>query len=367
MYETFLRKNKLRSNAVYPPILGSVPVAPVVSTGATNAHPTTGGVSPVATAPTASSSRLASTDLPTPISGNSPTTSTRTTPLSDDTDMLPPTGGISARKSTDTPRAIGGDRIIDHDNQSTGLPPQTGLVAATARKIPRSDEDKARDAIISINRFDIRHPPLPLRFGEFNPRPLSVAGVRNLAAEFLYETFTPFKMECMIPILLHRGDISDVCINLDLTKSPQLVLTDSVSTKELKYIIACGGNHRLAAVKDVFSDLDKQWEALDDRLSEMKGVPTKKGVKATGSRKKSGATKKKAKSAKGKGKSVAIVDAADEGNDGDDSGNGDDSGGSIVECTAESLISQMENIRDQQQRFSTWGVIVYDSGKHAIH
>jgi hypothetical protein len=143
-------------------------------------------------------------------------------------------GDMYAPKSMDMPSVISGNRSMDPEDRSTGPPPQIGRVPTPDHTIPRTAEYNARDEIISINRFDIQSPPLTLWFGEFNPRQLSPAGVQTLTTEFLYEMFTPFKMECKIPILLRTGDISDVCINLDLTRGPELVLTDDVSTKELK-------------------------------------------------------------------------------------------------------------------------------------
>lgn len=339
-YETFLKANKLRSNAVYPIALDPTPAAASTSAGAKNTPRQTGGVSPGAT------------DTPLSTSGVSPTTPT-------------PAASSSCLVSADPPLSISGGPIADE--RSTGPPPQISRVSTPDHTIPQTDEDHARDAIISINMFNIQDPPLTLRFGKFNPRQLSRSGIKTLATEFLYGTFTPFKMECMIPLLLHRGDIDDSCINLDPTlgpHTPELLLTEV--GKALGDVIACGGNHRVAAVKEVDSNLEKQWISLNDRLTDMKGKSTGKGVKVKGSKKKVAALKKKGKSAKGKGKSAAVVDTADEGNDRDDSSNADD-GRNMAECTAESLKSQMADLRAHQKRFSTWGVIVYDIGKPIIH
>jgi hypothetical protein len=76
-------------------------------------------------------------------------------------------------------------------------------------------------------------------------------------------------------------------------------------------------------MKDVFSNLEKQWNTLNDHQRK-------------------------------------IVDAGDEGNDGDDTHS---TGGSTVK----SLEFQMADVQARQKSISTWGVIVYDIGKHAIH
>lgn len=306
LYEKFLMKNKLCSNSIYPKDADNPDSPPKTIT-----------------------------EPPLPTSGNS----------------VAQSPSISAPGPTDNPSGIGGDpSTLITDDLSAGLPSQIGGVLTPDLAIPLTEEQRACKAMLSINRFDISNPPLPLMFGTFNPRMLNAAGVKSLAMEFLYESFTPYKMECMIVVLLRRSEIADSCINSNATKgqdTPELVLSDE-GTRRTSMIV-CGGNHRRAAVIEVHGMLEKQKGELKGALVALQGGSVGKGTKAS---------RGKGAAAKGKGKAKEKA-GEDDGDDVD----GDNNIGT-EEYTIEGLESQIKDLETRQNNISKWGVIVYDYGKY---
>ncbi|KAF9442206.1 hypothetical protein P691DRAFT_681969 [Macrolepiota fuliginosa MF-IS2] len=185
-------------------------------------------------------------------------------------------------------------------------------------------EEKASQAIISVNTFNIIDPPRPLKFGKFNPRPLSNPGVKELAESFLEDGFMPFKQESMIPILLNVEDIDESCISKDFLlggSAPPLKLKDGPKNGKGKArvtkIDACGGNHRLSAVKKIRADADREIKRLESQI----GVTAK---------------------AKGKRKQKEeVVDAEP--------------------ADIPSLRQKIAELEVRKTSFITWGVIVYDA------
>lgn len=273
-------------------------------------------------------------------------------------------------------------RTISLPIDPASLPLLTGGVSKPHIPYIRSSDDIARGAIISINTFDIKAPPVRLDFGKINPRKLKNAGVVDLVDAFT-DVFTPFKMECMIPVLLSNTDILPSCLNRDTILGPSAPLLQLTASGMKKgFIVACGGNHRLAAVTRIITDLEKQHKLLTKRramlLKEMEkeSGKDKKGKAAAGAKTRAAAGKGRGKGGakgkskgKGKGKGKAVesegedtgIDSATEpGPDSDDDTN--TSKAILAASSLQGVAVQLEDIENRKTYYSTWGVIVYDAG-----
>jgi hypothetical protein len=258
----------------------------------------------------------------------------------------------TANPPTDRTPAMGG--TLETANPPANPTPATGGIQSTADPTPPvvgpadsnivsgthailSDDDHSRAAVLSYNTFDILCPPRPLKFGEFNPRPIVPSGVANLANAFLNNIFTPFRQEAMIPILLHPSELDPSCVNessnLGLNAPPLKLSSKGI---QLAALIAFGGNHRLHAVQRVMATLDKQMKDIADKIKALKRSQTKgKGRKSK--------SKKKAKA----------NNKSDESTDDDDVD---------VSTNIDNLQTQSNLLNARKSYYCTWGVVVYNAG-----
>lgn len=240
----------------------------------------------------------------------------------------------------------------DPTDEISGDPPPNTRTDPTTL----TDYDKAQMAIISINTFNIISPPRPLHFGAYNPRKIRNSGVVDLADSFL-DIFTPFKQDCMIPIILSRDDVSPTCINLQLLKSQDLRgLVLSAKGLLRTKLTACGGNHRFHAVKRLMAELDKQSRVLNKEK-----IALQKKAAAVGNVGKGGKQGKRKQNGGGAGSK------GDEGTDigsiiRDDDEDTEHSTAIITASSIAGIDSQLAYIQSQIEVFQKWGVIVYDEG-----
>jgi hypothetical protein len=199
-------------------------------------------------------------------------------------------------------------------------------------------EAESIKAIISVNVFNILMPPVPIEFGEFNPRPLVKSGVTALVEKFTNDAFTPFRMDSMIPIHLHLSDLDASCRNMDFTRgadAPPLRLSTQSNISVLK---AFGGRHRHAASQKIYDDCTETLKSLRDDLNSLEG---RKG-KGKGEGSSKGRSKKAAKVAED------VVE-----------GTGLERSERIGE-----IQEKISAVEDDRRRYTTWGVVVYDSGAY---
>lgn len=127
----------------------------------------------------------------------------------------------------------------------------------------------AQKATISYNNMSIHPSPKPLKFGTFNNRPINQSGLNSLMKQFTDGVFTPFRPECMIPIMIERGKIKATCISLNVsgaaTKVQKLELDESVER-----IIVLGGHHRLVAVQTLTESYKKNVDSINAKLTKLK-------------------------------------------------------------------------------------------------
>lgn len=290
-------------------------------------------------------------------------------PTADPADLPTQTGGGTGTED-------GGSTIVPPN--PADQPPQTSGAESPPAPYVISNEDKASAAIRSINHFNILDPPISLEFGTINPRKLKASGV-NLLVESFSDMFTPFKPDSMIRVLMKMSDIDPNCINLDITKGPRAPLLKLTASgkKEGKKLIACGGNHRLAAVHRLINNCNKKAKGLEKEKAVLEkslekgvaGTSRGKGVKKGGTTK---TAKGKGSKAKGKGKGAGTEDStdadvvADIDSDNEEEVNSDQSMTLVAASTIEGINKQLADIERQKTHFSTWGIIVYDAGMFCV-
>lgn len=277
------------------------------------------------------------------------------TPIPIPADISSEAGGGPAATNESIPTTTNTLTPADPTDEISGDPPPNTPTVPTA-PTALTDYDKAQMSIISINTFNIIVPPRPLLFGTINPRKIRNTGVVDLADSFL-DTFTPFKQDCMIPIILNRDEVSPACINLQLLKSQdleELVLSPKGLLRPK--LIACGGNHRFHAVKRLMTELDKQSKILQKEKVALEKQKEKEATGNVGGGGKQGKRKQKGGGTGSKGTEVTATIG-----DNDD----EDIEHSTTLITASSIAgidSQLAYINSQIVVFQKWGVIVYDQG-----
>jgi hypothetical protein len=155
----------------------------------------------------------------------------------------------------------------DSDNGIEEKLEHKGTVRAQA---DQTDID-AMKAIMSINTINLMAPPLPLKFGRWNSRPLDVSKATQLLASMKEHDFRMFKMESMIPLIMKREDIVDDAIKTNVTDglgadAPELKLTEL--GKKKAYLYAAGGRHRYWAIEKEVGDVKKEIAHLKEAIEE---------------------------------------------------------------------------------------------------
>jgi hypothetical protein len=126
----------------------------------------------------------------------------------------------------------------------------------------------AHRAIFSLNRINLLKPPLPLKFGNWNSRPLRPNRAKELLDTMKSQETRPYRLQNMIPIIISRGDVDPGCLSMDfqaVSTSPILKLTPTGMTK-LGLGIA-GGQHRYHAVKLATAEAEGQIAKLKETIT----------------------------------------------------------------------------------------------------
>lgn len=133
-----------------------------------------------------------------------------------------------------------------------------------------TEEVMASEARFSINRITVFKPVKPLEPGPWNPRPVNDSEWRKLKAAMKEHGIKPFKMETMIPIVIKPSYIDPDCISngMDGQKARELKLSIE-GKKRLKRLVYAGGRHRLAAVKSIREDLEKEVKNLKPAVKKL--------------------------------------------------------------------------------------------------
>jgi hypothetical protein len=175
----------------------------------------------------------------------------------------------------------------------------------------------AHRAIFSLNRINLRKPPLQLQFGIWNSRPLQLNLAKDLLNTMKSQETRPFRLQNMIPIIISRTDVDPGCLSMDIqavSTSPLLKLSESGRQKVSLQV--AGGQHRYKAVMIATDEAGDQIAKLKDTIRAEEG----KEVKSEESRAK-----------------------------------------------WEARVNEMRRVIEEKEQFvegiSTWGVILYDEGK----
>ena len=128
-------------------------------------------------------------------------------------------------------------------------------------------DNEVEDAVISLNRLNLTNPPLPLKFGTWNDRPVVMPNVQKLCLIMKSQNFRPFRSSNRIPLVCKLSDLDPSCITPSITqihKAPFLKISESGRSRGV--LKAAGGNHRFHAVNQAINEAQKELEQLKESL-----------------------------------------------------------------------------------------------------
>jgi hypothetical protein len=149
----------------------------------------------------------------------------------------------------------------DTDNDIDDMPVEEVQIGVDSLDIA------AHRAIFSLNRINLRKPPLPLTFGKWNSRPLRLKLAKDLLNTMKSQETRPFRLQNMIPIIISRSDVDPACLNMEIqavSTSPMLKLSESGRHKVSLGI--AGGQHRYHAIKLATDDVVDEIAKLQDTI-----------------------------------------------------------------------------------------------------
>ena len=236
---------------------------------------------------------------------------------------LPPVSGMATdlnkgKRSGPKKKNVKSPEMIDNsDEEATNVVSKDVDMADSTQMGVHTTAIAAQRAIFSLNRINLRTPPLEVKFGEWNDRPLKMNRAKDLLATMKSQELRPFLLHNMLPLIIPRSDVESSCLSLDfqqVSTSPMLKLTATGLAK--KVLRFAGGQHRFHAVKLAVDET----KILIQKTREQIDKERERTLKTDQAR--------------------AKRDEA------------------IVEMSA--LIKEKEAFMDS---ISTWGVILYDEGK----
>jgi hypothetical protein len=155
---------------------------------------------------------------------------------------------------------------MDIDNGTEGPKP------SAIHKNAVVDEDPLEEIVsklrFSINRIDLRNPPLPFLFGKWNTRPLERTAKRQMIESLTEQGILWSRVENMIPLIIDPSHVDPSCIQTslaDLTNAPMLKLTEEGMAALV--LTLAGGRHRYEAMKSMWEAQDMRVKKLKDKLA----------------------------------------------------------------------------------------------------
>jgi polyhydroxyalkanoate synthesis regulator phasin len=151
------------------------------------------------------------------------------------------------------------------------------------------DEDAAeeqekvtRSALFSINVIDLKAPPLPLKHGEWNDRPINLKAMKRLKDSFRTKGICAFDLDNALPLILPREHLDPDAINNsigDPEQAPMLRLTEEgMKSGVLKF---AGGHHRYKLIIQQWESKQKTLTAMESKLEKKKKTMQSKQDKRT--------------------------------------------------------------------------------------
>ena len=128
-------------------------------------------------------------------------------------------------------------------------------------------EKVTRSALFSINIIDLREPPLPLKHGDWNARPIDSKAMKRLKDSFHAQGMRAFDLDNALPLILPREHLHPEAVNNsvgDPEQAPMLRLTDDGMKASVLHF--AGGHHRYKLVLQQWDAKKKTVAGLESKL-----------------------------------------------------------------------------------------------------
>ena len=183
-----------------------------------------------------------------------------------------------------------------------------------------AEDEESQKSIISLNKLDFRRPPVELRFGRWNNRPVTEKHVKQLLASMRKQGVRAFNPANRIPLIAKRSDLVNGCITRDTHLGADVPMLElSAAGLGKGEIIAAGGQHRWAAWKMAYEQGKKNIDKYEAQLTALRSKEPK-GEKAKRTR----------------------------------------------ETNISKITEEIKTERNFLDAISIWGVVIYDEGEYAL-
>jgi hypothetical protein len=143
-------------------------------------------------------------------------------------------------------------------------------------------EKITRGALFSINLIDLKEPPLPMKQGPWNKRPLEAKAVKKLKDSFKSQGVCAFDLDNALPLVLPREHLHPEAVNNSINDpetAPMLRLTDMGMLA--KWLTFAGGHHRRHLILQTWETTEKAVVAMEAKLVKKKNALKTKLEKRT--------------------------------------------------------------------------------------
>jgi hypothetical protein len=133
-------------------------------------------------------------------------------------------------------------------------------------------EKVTRGALFSINVIDLKAPPLPMKQGPWNQRPVDPKEQKRLRESFKSQGIRSFDLDNALPLILAREHLHADAVNNtigDPEQAPLLQLS-AKGMAELKSLTFAGGHHRRTLVLKLWEECQKTLAAAEVKLEKKK-------------------------------------------------------------------------------------------------
>jgi hypothetical protein len=103
-------------------------------------------------------------------------------------------------------KAVKVAEVVDQNDEDEESDEEMGNVEEVQMGVDSLDI-AAHRAIFSLNRINLHKPPLTLKFGNWNSRPLRPNRAKELLDTMKSQEIRPFRLQNMIPIIIPQSDV----------------------------------------------------------------------------------------------------------------------------------------------------------------
>ncbi len=206
-----------------------------------------------------------------------------------------------------------GESEESEEDEAVGVAKKKELTKIEVPSIRSRATDRLASARISINRMNLLHPPIPLRFGQWNDRSLVERYAKVLQNSFQTQGVRSLEMENMIPLVIRKDHLDSKCLDfrgLNAAEAPFLLLSsEGLKASSIK---VAGGRHRCRAVELEAERLSTEIKRLEGKIED------------------------------------------------------DDTATEEEKDMNRAYRTTIETLTKEKERVCTWGVVIYDEGKGSI-